>query len=282
MAKTCLVTGASRGLGFEIARSLLAAGHNVVATARSPDGLAERLSGGDRVLAVALDVTDAASVAGAVDAAIERFGGIDVLVNNAGHAQLGYFEMTREADIRREFDVNLFGPMAVTRAVLPHMRERHSGLIVTISSSSGISSDPGGATYASSKFALEGWIEGLAQELEPLGIKSLTINPGMLNTDFLDNSSVKHGDIEIADYTEAAAQFRSFIEDVNHKQPGDPKVLAAQIAEFVISPSPPARLVFGDDAHEAIGRKIGRLSEQLDQSADAAGQATPERVGKNA
>lgn len=270
MSKTCLVTGASRGLGLEIARALLAAGFRVVATARSMEGLADKLGGCDRLHAVALDVTDAASVARAVEDAVARFGDIDVLVNNAGQAQLGYFEMTRDADVRRQFEVNLFGPMAVTRAVLPHMRERGAGLLVTISSSTGLVSSPGGSVYSSSKFALEGWMEGLAQEVEPFGIRSLIVEPGMLRTDFLDPSSARHGDIEIADYADAAAQFRSFIAGANDAQPGDPAALAALIVRLIGDAAPPGRFVFGDDALQWVGAKIDGLRDVLRHSANIA------------
>lgn len=270
MTKTCLVTGASRGLGLEIARALLAAGHRVVATARTAAELGDKLNESDRLYRTALDITDAASVERAVDDTIARFGGIDVLVNNAGHAQLGYFEMTREAAIRAEFEVNLFGTMAVTRAVLPHMRDRRRGFLVTISSSSGLTSSAGGSVYSSSKFALEGWIEGLAQEVAPFGIHSLIVEPGMMRTDFLDPSSARFGDIEITDYADAAAQFHTFIEGANHTQPSNPAVLASHLTRMIDDPAPPSRFVFGDDARELIGAKIDALRDDLTRSAEFA------------
>ncbi len=276
MSKTTLITGASRGLGFQIARGLLAAGHRVVATARSTDGLADKLAhelaGGDRLHVVALDVTDAASVSAAVEAAVARLGRIDVLVNNAGHAQLGHFEMTRDADVRRQFEVNLFGPMAVTRAVLPHMRERRAGLLVTISSMSGLVSSAGGSVYSASKFALEGWIEGLAHEVEPLGIRSLLVEPGLLRTAFLDPSTARLGDVEVADYAEAAAQFRAFIAGANGAQPNDPAVLAAHVARLIGEAAPPARFVFGDDALQWVGAKVDALRGDLARSAQVASE----------
>lgn len=273
MSKICLVTGANRGLGLEIARALLVAGHRVVATARSTDGLADRLGGGDRLRVAALDVTDASSVLAAVEGAVAQFGGVDVLVNNAGQAQLGYFEMTRDADVRRQFEVNLFGPMAVTRAVLPHMRERRAGMLVTISSMTGLVSSAGGSVYSASKFALEGWIEGLAQEVEPLGIRSLVVDPGMLRTDFLDPRSVRQGGEEVADYAEAAARFCSFIAGANGAQPNDPAVLAAHVVRLIGEAVPPERFVFGDDALEWVGAKIDSLREDLTRSAEIASRA---------
>jgi len=274
MSKTCLITGASRGLGIEIARALLAAGHRVVATARSTEGLADELGGGDRLHVVALDVTDAASVSAAVEDAVARLGRIDVLVNNAGQAQLGFFEMTREADVRRQFEVNLFGPMAVTRAMLPHMREHRAGLLVTISSISGLVSSAGGSIYSSSKFALEGWIEGLAQEVEPLGIRSLIVDPGMLRTDFLAPRSARQGDVEVADYAEASAQFRAFIAGANGAQPNDPAVLAAHVVRLIGEAVPPRRFVFGVDAPQWVGAKIDALRDDLARSAQVASRAT--------
>ena len=271
MSKTWFVTGASRGLGLEIARAALESGDTVVTTARSPDRLTDALGNDSEQLhGVALDVTDPNGATRAAAEAIDRFGQIDVLVNNAGQAQLGWFETIGEAQVRRQFETNVFGAMNVARAVLPHMRERRSGLVVTISSINGLLANPGGSIYSASKFALEGWIEGLSQELEPLGVRSLVIEPGMLRTEFLDDSSARHADIEIADYAEAVARFRSFIADANGKQPGDPAELAARIVEIAASPSPPARLVFGDDALQWAAEKINRLKAEVEHSADLA------------
>ncbi len=191
-----------------------------------------------------------------------------MLVNNAGQAQLGWFETISDAHVRQQFEINVFGAMNVARAVLPHMRARRSGLVVTISSVNGLLANPGGSIYSASKFALEGWVEGLAQELAPLGIKSLVIEPGMMRTDFLDASSARHGDIEIADYADAVTQFQSFIAGANRTQPGDPVELAARIVGLAATPSPPARLLFGDDALEWTSAKLGRLSDEVKASAD--------------
>ncbi|MBR9764858.1 MAG: SDR family oxidoreductase [Rhodobacteraceae bacterium] len=263
MTRTCLITGSSRGLGLQLVHAFLEAGYNVVATARSPGKLAAKLPQRDDLRVVALDVTDPQGVEAAVDEAIRAFGTIDVLINSAGHAQLGFFEMTRQEAIRQEFEVNLFGPMTVTRAVLPWMRAQGSGLLVTISSSSGLVSAPGGAVYSSSKFALEGWIAGLADEVAGFGIRSIVVNPGMMRTDFLDASSARHGDIEIADYTEAACQFRAFIEGANHQQPGNPTELARRLARLAGEAEPPKRVLFGEDAEDAVRTTIAALSADL-------------------
>lgn len=268
MSKTWFITGASRGLGLQIARAALAAGDTVVATARSPEGLAGVLGAdGDRLSVIALDVTDPEGAQRAVGQALEQFGKIDVLVNNAGQAQLGWFETISAAKVRQQFETNVFGAMNLARAVLPHMRARRSGLVVTISSINGLLANAGGSIYSASKFALEGWMEGLAQELEPLGVKSLVVEPGMLRTDFLDDSSARHADIEIADYDEASAQFRSFIAEANHRQPGDPAAVAALIVELAASSAPPARVVFGEDALQWAADKVRRLKGEVEHSA---------------
>lgn len=274
MTRTWLITGASRGLGLEIVRAALDAGDSVVATARNADDISSALGqASDRLMALPLDITDAEAAAGTVTRAVERFGAIDILVNNAGQAQLGWFETISDAYVRRQFDINLFGTMNVTRAVAPHMRARRSGLIVTLSSVNGLMANPGGSVYAASKFALEGWMEGFAQELAPLGIRSLIVEPGMLRTDFLDTRSAVHGDIDIPDYAEALRQFRAFIAEANHKQPGDPKALAARIAELARSEAPPARFVFGEDALEWANAKVDQLKAQIARSADLARSA---------
>ncbi|WP_226584543.1 SDR family NAD(P)-dependent oxidoreductase [Acuticoccus sediminis] len=268
MAQVWLVTGASRGLGREIARAALEAGETVVATARSADAVRDACGGQhDRLHALALDITDAEAACSVAAETTERFGAIDVLVNNAGYAELGFFETFTDAAVRRQFEVNLFGTMNVARAIAPHMRERRSGLIVTISSFSGLVSSGGGAVYSASKFAVEGWMEGFAQELAPLGIRSLLVEPGMLRTDFMDQKSASFGSIHIPDYAEAVAQYRSFVNGANGNQPGDPKRLAAQIVMLASQGEVPSRLIFGDDARQWAGAKVDQLRQEIAQSA---------------
>lgn len=274
MKKTWFITGASRGLGLEIARAALAAGDSVAATARSPERLADALGAGcERLHMIALDVTDADASTRAVREAVDRLGSIDVLVNNAGQAQLGWFETISDEHIRSQFDVNLFGMLNVARAALPTMRERRSGLIVTISSVNGLMANAGGSIYSASKFAIEGWIEGLAQEVAALGVRSLVIEPGMLRTEFLEAGSARHGNIEIADYAEAVSQFRSYISSASGNQAGDPKDLAARIVELAALPSPPPRFVYGEDALEWAMAKVDRLRADIEHSRRA--QASP-------
>ena len=269
MRKVWLVTGASRGLGREITRAALDAGETVVATARSADMVRDACGGThDRLHAVALDITDAEAANSVAAETAERFGAIDVLVNNAGYAELGFFETFTDAAVRRQFEVNLFGTMNVARAVAPHMRQRRSGLIVTISSVSGLVSNGGGAVYSASKFAVEGWMEGFAQELAPLGVRSLLVEPGMLRTDFMDQKSASFGSIDIPDYAEAVAQYRAFVDRANGNQPGDPKLLAARIVALASEVGAPLRLIFGEDARQWADAKVDQLRQEIAQSAD--------------
>ena len=261
------ITGAARGLGYFIARDALRAGDKVVATSRTVDGLAERLAApDDRLIVLPLDVTDADAVAVAHDAALKAFGRIDVLVNNAGRAQLGWFETVRDDGVRRQFEINLFGAMNVARAVLPTMRRQRSGLVVTISSVNGLVANQGGSIYSASKFALEGWMEGLAEEIAPLGIRSLVVNPGMMRTNFLDPSTAQQGDLEIEDYAGAVAGFRDFISQANGAQDNDPEELAALIVTEASSDAPARRLLFGADAHDWAATKCRQLLGEIDAS----------------
>ena len=268
MGRIWLVTGASRGLGREIARAALHAGETVVATARSEQAVRNVIGDeNDRLHAVALDITDGEAATAVAAEISHTVGAIDVLVNNAGYAELGFFETFTEDAVRRQFEVNLFGTMNVTRAVAPFMRERRSGLIITISSVSGLVSSAGGSVYSASKFAVEGWMEGLAEELAPLGVRSLLVEPGMLRTEFMDTRSAGFGSIAIPDYAEAVAQYRAFIDAANGHQPGDPAVLAHRIVSLASLDDAPLRFVFGEDARQWVGAKLGQLQQQLAGSA---------------
>lgn len=265
MGKVWMVTGATRGIGAEIARAALDSGDRVVATGRDAGAIAEVFAdAGDRVLALALDVTDRATIAAAVDAAVAAFGGIDVLVNNAGYGHLGLFEETAPNDAERQYRTNVFGLFDVTRAVLPVMRRQRSGYIVNLSSIAGIRGGLGGSLYCSSKFAVEGFSESLAQELAPFGIHVTLVEPGFFRTDFLDSSSVRFGDMPIDDYAELSAQIRAGYAARNHQQAGDPAKLAARIVEFAGHDAPPFRFPAGSDAVEVVLAKIERLTRELD------------------
>lgn len=249
--KTWFITGANRGLGEAMARAALAAGHNVAATARQPGELAGRFEDPDaRLEILELDVADQAQIDAAVAAALDRFGRIDVLVNNAGYGTLGWFENFSDEAVRRQFEVNVFGAFAVTRAVLPQMRAQRSGHVMSISSIAGLRSSPGGSVYCASKFALEGWMEGLAGEIAPLGIHATIIEPGYFRTDFFDESSAAYDQLDIADYADASREGREFRKGMNHQQVGDPARLGQLVLGLSEMEEPPIRIAAGSDASQ--------------------------------
>lgn len=263
--RTWFVSGANRGLGLEIARAALEAGDQVVATARRPEQITERLEGfGDRLLPVALDVTDRLMIAQSVEAAKSRFGRIDILVNNAGYGQLGAFELVSEDAIERQFATNVFGVFAVTRAILPIMRAQRSGHVITIASIAGLIGFDGASIYCASKFALEGWSESLSLELAQFGIRTTVVEPGVFRTDFLDQSSVAHGDLEIADYTDYTAKRRAGLDKVNHQQAGNPAKLGSALVALAASANPPVRFGVGSDAYETIVNRASKHREEAD------------------
>ncbi|MBP1886370.1 oxidoreductase [Sinorhizobium mexicanum] len=253
--KTWFITGASRGFGARIAELALAQGDNVVATARNPRTVTERLGDHPNLLPIVLDVTDGEQAKAAANAAVERFGRIDVLLNNAGFGLLGAVEEATAAEVERLYRTNVFGLLAVTRAVLPHMRAQRSGRILNISSIGGYRSGPGFGVYCSTKFAVEGLSESLHAELAPLGIHVTVIEPGYFRTDFLDSSSLSVSANVIADYAETAGTVRTRATSLNHAQPGDPDKLARVIVEFADAPNPPVRLPLGSDTVMAIEAK---------------------------
>ena len=266
MEKVWFITGASRGLGLAIAKAALYAGNRVVVTARNTESLMNIFGDNPNVVIQSLDVTDKKSISIAVDMANNQFGRIDVLVNNAGYGQLGWFEDTTEEQIRNQFETNVFGVMNVTRAVLPVMRAQHSGNIFTITSVSGIFSVAGGAVYASSKFAVEGLMEGVAQELKPLGIYSTIIEPGFFKTDFLDKSSVKYAENSIDDYSAQFEDFRKWHENMNHKQIGDPDKLGNLLVKLSNMGEPPVRLAAGSDGMSCILEKAENLRSEAERN----------------
>ncbi|UJR83709.1 Hypothetical protein I5071_57800 [Sandaracinus amylolyticus] len=258
-----LVTGASRGFGAEIVKAALAAGDAVVATARDASGIEERLGPSESLCALALDVTNETSIARAVEAAIARFGRIDVLVNNAGYGLIGAIEETPGDDVRRIYETNVFGLLAVTRAVLPHLRRQRAGHIVNFSSLGGYRSGPGFGIYCSTKFAVEGISEALHAELAPLGIAVTVIEPGYFRTEFLESKSVVETSASIADYAETAGKVRSVAKSVSLKQPGDPRRLASAVIELVGAEHPPLRLPLGSDAVARIEAKHAFVEKEL-------------------
>ncbi|MBJ7452031.1 MAG: SDR family oxidoreductase [Blastococcus sp.] len=262
--KVVLVTGAGRGMGVDIARSALDAGHCVVATARDARKVSAALGEHDDLLAVALDVTDPAGVQAAVDAAVERFGRIDVLINNAGNFHAGFFEEIAPADFRAQVETNLFGPLNVTRAVLPVMRTQRSGIVVTISSTAGLIGQEFCTAYAASKFALEGFMESLAPEVAPYGVRTMVVEPGFFRTDLLTPESTSYAESSIADYAERTQQTVTAWNGMNGQQGGDPAKLARALVGLATSDQPPVRWVAGADAVAGVEQKARDLLAQVD------------------
>jgi NAD(P)-dependent dehydrogenase (short-subunit alcohol dehydrogenase family) len=259
-----LVTGCSTGFGREIARGAVESGHEVVVTARRADAVQDFADEfGDRVLALALDVTDVEQIGAVVAAAEDAFGGIDVLVNNAGHGYLSAVEEGEDAEVRKLFDVNYFGAVDMIKAVLPAMRARGSGHIINISSMTGLVANPPNAYYSSTKFALEAVTEALATEVRPLGIKVTAIEPGAFRTDWATRS-MKESDAPIADYTDVAAR-KDLIKQFAEHLPGDPKKVAEAVLMVTKLDEPPLRLLLGRDVLKAMREKIAALSASIDE-----------------
>lgn len=261
--KVWFITGAGRGLGVDIAKAALAAGHAVVATARKAESVTAALGQHDDLLAVDLDVTDPAAAEAAVAATVERFGRLDVLVNNAGSFQAGFFEeMTPEA-FRSQLETTLFGPVNVTRAALPQLRAQRSGLVVTISSTAGITSAVEFTTaYAASKFGVEGWMEALAPEIAPFGIQTMLVEPGFFRTELLTPQSTQYAEPSITDYAERTQQTIEAWQGMNGKQGGDPAKLADALVELAALEEPPLRFAAGADAVAAFEQKANQLLAQ--------------------
>jgi NAD(P)-dependent dehydrogenase (short-subunit alcohol dehydrogenase family) len=277
-----LVTGAGRGMGTDIARAALTAGHAVVATGRDPDRVSAALGAHDDLLAVALDVTDPAGVQAAVDAAVERFGRIDVLVNNAGNFYAGFFEEVTPEDYRAQIETNLFGPLNVTRAVLPVMRAQRSGLVVTISSTAGVVGQEFCTAYAASKFALEGWSESLTPEVAPFGIRTMLVEPGFFRTELLTQDSTRYAEPTIDDYAERTRQTVTAWTGMNGQQGGDPAKLAQALVRLAGSAEPPLRWAAGADALGVFEQKAGQLLAQADAHRELSSALAHEDATANA
>ncbi len=260
--KVWLITGAGRGLGVDIAKAALAAGHAVIATGRDPAKVAAAIGRHDDLLAVTLDVTQLDDAHVAVNAAVERFGRIDVLVNNAGNFYAGFFEELSPEQVRSQMETLLFGPMNVTRAVLPLMRKQRSGLVVTISSTAGITGGLFCTAYAAAKFGVEGWMESLAPEIAAFGIKTMLVEPGFFRTELLGASSTTYAPPTIADYAERTRQTVTAWRGMDGKQGGDPAKLAHALVQLAALDEPPIRFVAGADAMQAFGDKAKALLAQ--------------------
>lgn len=276
--KVWLITGSSTGLGRALAQAVLERGYHLVATARQPEQLKE-LSDRypDRVTTIALDVTNAQSIQQAVEAALNAYNRIDVLVNNAGYGTVGAIEEVNDDDIRRQFDTNLFGAINVTRAILPTLREQRSGHILNISSANGISAFAGVGIYSATKFALEAISEALAQEVKPLGIKVTIIEPGSSRTNFSSRalSTLSH---QINDYAQTSGKIVQRLQERDGKQPNDPVKAAAAMIQVVESDNPPLRLALGKDSVNLITQKLESMKAELEAWKDVSMNTAFEEV----
>ncbi len=262
--KVWFITGASRGFGALVARAALARGDAVVATARDAAAITDVMGPHPQLLALPLDVTHEVQAHTAVARAIERFGRIDVLVNNAGYGLLGAVEEASAVEVERVFATNVFGLLNVTRAVLPRLRAQGSGHVINLSSIGGIASSSGWGIYCATKFAVEALSESMAIELEPLGVRTTVVEPGYFRTEFLSGNSLVSTASRIGDYAETVGAMRAFAAGANGQQPGDPQRLARAMLELVDAPKPPRRLPLGSDTVRRIGEKHREVEAELE------------------
>jgi NAD(P)-dependent dehydrogenase (short-subunit alcohol dehydrogenase family) len=268
--KVWFITGASRGFGALIAQQALARGDSVVATARDPQTVIAALGEHPNLLALRLDVKLEAQAITVARQALEHFGRIDVLVNNAGYGLLGAVEEANGEEIRNLYETNVFGLLNVTRAVLPAMRLQRSGHVINISSVGGYSAYAGWGVYSSTKFAVEGLSEALRMELAPLGVQVTVVEPGFFRTDFLDASSLVATRTRIDDYAATVGAMREFAAGVNHGQPGDPSKLATALLQLADSEKPPVRLQLGSDTVERVRAKNAFVESEMSEWLDLA------------
>ena len=266
--KVWFITGAGRGMGVDFAEAALAAGHRVVATGRNTGAVVDAVGEADDLLVVELDITSLASAEAAVRAALDRFGRIDVLVNNAGNFYAGFFEELSPGQFERQLATNLVGQLNVTRAVLPVMRKQRSGHIVTMSSTAGIVGQEFCSAYAASKFGLEGWMESLRFEVEPFGIHTTIVEPGFFRTALLEKESTLWAELSIDDYAERTAQTRPVWEAMSGKQGGDSAKLAKALVTIAAEEPPPLRFVAGAEAVATVEQKARELLAQVDAHRD--------------
>ncbi len=265
--KVWFITGAGRGMGVDFAKAVLAAGHALVATGRNPRRLTEALGTSDDLLAVSLDVTRPDDAEAAVRAAVERFGRIDVLVNNAAIFEAGFFEELTPAQIERTLAANLVGQMHVTRAVLPVMRKQRAGHVITISSTAGLASAAEfTSAYAASKFGLEGWMEALRVEVAPFGIHTTVVNPGFFRTELLSEQSTRYAEASVADYDERRTALLAAWKATHGQQAGDPAKLAQALLTIAGQEPPPRRFLAGADAIATAEQKIADLRADIESS----------------
>lgn len=263
--KTWFITGTSQGMGLILVKQLLAQGFNVVATARNVESIKSAVdSSSDQFLPLQVNLISEESVKQAVDSAIEKFGSIEYLVNNAGYGLMGGIEESSDLEVRANFDVNVFGLLNVTRAVLPHMRAEKFGHIINLSSVFGLIAGAGWGIYCATKFAVEGLSEALAQEVKPFGINVTIIEPGYVRTNFLNASSLITVANPIEDYTSIREGVRAHQNDIPGNQPGDPDKVAELMIKVTQNPEPPLRLLTGSDAYGFANYKIDSLKNEIE------------------
>jgi NAD(P)-dependent dehydrogenase (short-subunit alcohol dehydrogenase family) len=263
MSKVWFITGASRGFGVLMAKDALARGDSVVATARNPQSVTDALGEHPNLLALRLDVTQEAAAVLAARAAVDRFSRIDVLVNNAGYGLLGAVEEASDAEVRAQYDTNVFGLLNVTRAVLPYMRKQGSGHVMNMSSVGGYTAHAGWGVYGSTKFAVEGISEAMAEEVRPLGIHVTVVEPGYFRTEFLEGNSLVSTREQMADYAGTVGAMRTFAASVSLKQPGDPRKLSQAILKLADAAQPPVRLMLGSDTVRMVREKNRFVEQEL-------------------
>src|SRR5438552_4967476 len=266
--KIWFVTGAGRGMGVDFVKAALAAGHTVVATGRDSNVVAKAVGRSDNLLVLKLDVTNRGDAAAAVQAAVDRFGRIDVLVNNAGNFFAGYFEELTPEQIDRQLATLLIGPMNVTRAVLPVMRKQRSGHIISISSTAGLVGFAFCSAYAASKFGLEGWMESLQQEVAPFGVTTTIVNPGFFRTELLEPASVTYAEPSIEDYADRTVEQLKWWQAQSGKQGGDPAKLAGALVAIASEAQPPRRFIAGADAIALAEQTVADLRAQIEAYRD--------------
>jgi len=277
--KVWLITGAGRGLGVDIAKAALRAGHQVVATGRDARKVAVAVGDHANLLTTKLDVTRPQDAQSAVEAAVARFGRIDVLVNNAGNFFAGFFEELSPEQVRAQIETLLFGPMNVTRAVLPVMRKQRSGLLLTISSTAGIAGQMFCTAYAAAKFGLEGWMESLTPEIAPFGIRTLLVEPGFFRTELLSNDSTTYAQPSLDDYAEKTREIVAAWKGMDGKQGGDPAKLADALVQLVALRDPPTRFAAGADAIQTFEGKARALLSQAQAHRELSSSLAYDDVG---
>jgi len=260
--KVWLITGAGRGLGVDIAKAALAAGHEVVATGRDAAKVEAAVGRHDNLLSIKLDITHPKDSQAAVETAVAKFGRIDILVNNAGNFFAGFFEELSPEQIRNQIETLLFGPMNVTRATLPVMRKQRAGLLLTISSTAGIAGQMFCTAYAAAKFGIEGWMESLTPEIAPFGIRTMLVEPGFFRTELLTNDSTTYAEPSIDDYAEQTRAIVAAWKSMDGKQGGDPAKLADALVKLVALKEPPTRFAAGADAVQTFETKANTLLAQ--------------------